>query len=160
MALVVIGIGCQSAGDDAVGLHLVEALAADPPSGELTCLRWEDADALTVAHDLLLLQDPVLMVDCLDFAGIAGAHLVVEDAARRLLLAGRSVSCHGFGLPEALALAEALGFGQRVDVFGVQPASLGPVFGLSAPLRRALPALVKALRAEVVVRLGTGAGGA
>lgn len=156
MALVVIGIGCQSAGDDAVGLHLVRALAADPPRGELCCLGWEDADALTIAHDLLLLRDPVLVVDCLDFAGEPGTHRVIEDAARRLALAGRSVSCHGFGLPEALALAESLGFCQPVDVFGVQPARLDPVFGLSEPLRHALPTLEEALRAEVLGRVSPG----
>lgn len=156
MALVVIGIGCLSAGDDAVGLHLVEALAAGPPPGA-TCLLWEDADALTVAHDLLLLRDPVLVVDCLDFAGEAGTHCVVNDAARHLQRAGRSVSCHGFGLPEALALAESLGFRERVDVFGVQPSEIGPSFGLSRPVRQALPALGEALRTEVVRRLDVGA---
>lgn len=153
MALAVIGLGCLSAGDDAVGIHLLETLAADPPPGEILYLRWEDADALTIANDLLALEDPVLVVDTLDFAGEAGSHRLVEDAARHLVGAGRSVSSHGLGLAEALALAEALGFRQRVDVFGVQPACLDPAFGLSPALRQALPVLVEALRAEVVRRV-------
>lgn len=161
MTLAVIGIGCRAAGDDAVGVRLVEALAAasptpgDAPAG-VSYHVWADADALTLAHDLLGLTAPVLVVDCLDFASAAGDHRVVEDAPGRLHLAGRAVSSHGFGLADALALAEALGFRQRVDVFGIQPAQLGPRIGLSRPLRRAFPALLSALRAEVARRAATG----
>lgn len=153
--LVVAGLGCRLRGDDAVGLALVAGFA--PPPGVERCL-WEDADALTLAHDLLELQAPVLLVDCARMGLKAGAWRCFRaDEARLAMMAG-VVSSHGPGLSEALALAKALGFDGAAHIFGVEPASLEYGAGLSPMMTARLPALRRALVETVDGMLQRGEG--
>lgn len=144
--LVVAAVGSRLAHDDAVGLELVEALI--PPAG-VTRLLWEDADALTLAHELLQLSHPLLLIDCADLGLPAGQWRHLDLAEVRLGQAWGSVSCHGLGLAEALEIARQLGFEQRVQLFLVQPYDLLPGSGLSPEMRLRFPELQQALQATV-----------
>ncbi len=154
--LVVAGIGSRYMADDAVGPLLVESL--DPPPG-VRCELWEDADALTIAHRLLEISAPVLLVDCADMGLTSGAWRCFRvspaagGGAAELVLRSRTLSCHGLGLAEGVRIAMELGDGRPVYIFGVQPFRLEPLprpgGGLSPALCARMPALRAALRRYV-----------
>lgn len=150
--LTVIGVGSSCGRDDAVGLELTRAVAARGTHAGVRVALWEDADALTLAHDLigLLAQSgPILVVDCADMGLGGGQARCFEAAAVRLGVRSGSVSTHGLGMADALALARGLGFERPVHVFGVQPFDLSPVPGLTPEMAARLPALVQALEADI-----------
>lgn len=149
MKLSVIGIGSQSAGDDAIGLRLVEGLARRRVRAGLSFHLWGDVDALTLAHDLTELSTPALIADCADMGLEPGGHRWFNGRSGALTVRSGSVSTHGIGMAEALALAESLGFDQRIAIFGVQPFDLSPATSLSPPMRACFPGLLEALDARI-----------
>jgi hydrogenase maturation protease len=147
--LTVIAVGSRLSRDDEVALLLVEALARAPlPEGVETRL-WEDADALSVTQALLDTERAVVLVDCADMGASPGAWRLFRDDEVRLRGAADSVSTHGFGLADALALARTLGFGEPVWVFGVQPGDLRPGHGLSPAVEARFGETLKALGAAI-----------
>ena len=135
----VIGIGRASAGDDGVGLAVVDALrAASLGSGVDLCNVSEP----TALIPLLEGASRVVLVDAVVGAGRAGEVLALsaddlDDVAPRLF------STHGVSVAQALALARALapdGPSADVKIVAVciaRPA--GPAHGLSAPIAEAVP---------------------
>ncbi len=146
MAVEIVGIGSRVRADDAIGLHLVEGLAGRP--GLRTHL-WEDRDALDLATLLLELDRPVLVVDCARMGLEPGAWRAFDAEDADLRQHARSVSTHGLGLADALALAKDLGFGRPVRIFGVQPFDLSLRSGLSPGMAGALAVLREAFWEEV-----------
>jgi hydrogenase maturation protease len=159
MVLAVIGIGSRAARDDAVGLDLVDRLVGAGPDQRVSIHRWEDADALSVTHDLLALDRPALIVDCAAMGLAAGEHrLVAADAIPATGLFA-TASTHGVGMAEALALARALGYDHAVHVFGVQPFDVSQGIGLTPAMEACLPELSRAL-GRAVAALATARGAA
>ncbi|MBF0273160.1 MAG: hydrogenase maturation protease [Magnetococcales bacterium] len=149
MRLTVIGVGSRGARDDGIGLRLVEALAQSTASPGLTPVLWEDADALTLAYDLLTLTEPVLIVDCANM-GLEGGiwrHFRPRDGLLKTTV--DSLSTHGFGVAEALEIACGLGFDHPVGVFGVQPFDLSPQPGLTPEMTQRVPELLTGLQTVV-----------
>jgi len=149
MQLSVIGIGARNAGDDAIGLLLVESLERRPARAGLSFHLWGDADALTLAHDLMELSTPALIVDCADMGLDPGSHRCFDGRRGALTVRSSSLSTHGLGMAEALALAEDLGFDQEVVIFGVQPFDLSLAAGLSPSMEVRIPGLFEALDAKI-----------
>ena len=147
MAFTVVGLGSEVSGDDAVGLILVDQVQGRLQGAPVTCVRWPEADALTVAHDLLALDDGVLLVDCADLGLEPGSARLLWSGDVRLKVKHSPVSVHGIGLAEGLELAARLGFTRPVHLFAVQPADLAPGTRLSEALQARLPALVAELEA-------------
>lgn len=146
MSIALVGIGSQVRTDDAIGLRLVENLSGH--DGVQTHL-WNDRDALDLASLLLDLDAPVLLVDCAQM-GIEpgqGRAFGLQDAI--LKRHASTMSTHGFGLSEALGLAQQLGFSWPVRFFAVQPFELQLASGLSAPMQQALAGLQAQLLREV-----------
>lgn len=144
--LTIAGIGNRWRGDDALGVTLVERLADAPPAG-VECRLWEAADALTLAHELLGLATPVLVVDAADLgAPPATWRLLAADEVRLHDPCG-SASTHGLRLATGIELAQALGFDRRLWLFAVQPDRCEVGAGLSPALAAALDSLIEALRA-------------
>ena len=144
--LTVVGIGSRLSRDDAIGLELVQALSAPPGVG---VLLWEDADALTLAHELLQLTTPLLVVDCADMRLAPGTWRSFPLDGSAQAWSGSVISTHGLGMAEALTIARQLGFQQPVKVFGVQPFDIRPGTGLSTPMAQRLESLQQALRETV-----------
>ncbi|MBF0142099.1 MAG: hydrogenase maturation protease [Magnetococcales bacterium] len=149
--LTVAGLGSRAAGDDAIGLALVEALARTLPGSmrdyrPITTLLWEDADALTLAHDLTTLPGPLLIVDCADMGLEAGAWRAFSLRGGQLRDHLSPLSTHGLGLAEALAIAVGLGYPHTIDIFGVQPFALTPYSGLTTEMSARFPVLLEALQ--------------
>lgn len=141
--LNVVALGNRYRRDDGIALRLLDALEL---SAAITSFAWEDADALTIAHNLLELSGPVVIVDCAEMDLSPGAwRFFSEHDARLRSSALSSVSTHGLGLAEALDLAHSLGFAGPTYVFAVQPFDFSSGPQLSPVLQRNLPLLKRAL---------------
>lgn len=145
MALAVIGLGSELAGDDAIGLTLVSRLAERLRGASVEFLHWPDADALSIAYDLMSLGRPALLVDCADMGLPPGSHRLFAPDEVKLVVKHSPVSVHGLGIAEALGLASALGFGGPLRFFGVQPFDLSYGTPLSAAMQARFEDLLEAL---------------
>ena len=99
----VIGLGQSAAGDDGIGLAVVDALRARgvPPGVEL--VRASEDAALV---SLLETAAPVVLVDAV--LGSPPGEILDLDPAELALRDARGVSTHGIGVADAIALARAL----------------------------------------------------
>lgn len=159
--LTVVGIGSRYRSDDGIGLALVDAFAAQMPPPGVVAETWADIDTMGTVHGLLAVRSAVLFVDCATMDLQPGDWRLFRDSEARLRAHAPSVTTHGLGLGEGLALARSLGFTQPVWFFGVEPATVAFGGELSPTLRTRLPALTAALMGAVrsVVDVGGSDGG-
>lgn len=159
----VIGFGNPDAGDDAAGIlalsRVREALEAVP--GVEVVPR---AAPLAAVH-LLEGADAVVVVDAVRAPGggtPVGTIVRVEGGPDGLPAGIRSsLSSHGLGVAEAVALAAAIGPAPRVVVLGVVAAEGGAsaavaARGLSEAVERAIPDLAEAVLVEARALAGLG----
>ena len=146
-SLLVAGIGSPAAGDDAIGLELVSRLEVVDAAIEVQ--QWQDADALTLAHNLLEFECPILLVDCADMGLPPGEGRLFRSNEVRLRINGDAISVHGFGLGDALDLVEALGHEMPIWIFGIQPFVVDPALQLTQSMQARLPDLSKTLSQAV-----------
>jgi hydrogenase maturation protease len=130
---VVVGVGHPDRGDDAVGLLVARRLGGRTVVGDLATIawRWEP-------------EEDVVIVDAMVSGAPAGTvrWLGVDE----LGVARASLSSHGVGLAEGLALAGRLGrLPARLRVIGVEGACFTP----GAPMTPAVRAAVDAVVAEL-----------
>ncbi len=146
----VIGCGNGDRGDDALGLIAVRALRRR--------LRdRNDVEVLEAATGLQVLDvlegaSAVIVVDAVHSpcARPSGAAIRVEAGPGGLPAElATSVSTHGLGVGEAIALAGALGRLPRTVFLGLQVTSVAPGGLLSIQVADAMPAFVDALEREV-----------
>jgi hydrogenase maturation protease len=111
----IIGIGSPF-GDDAAGLEAARRIAEDPPAESEVVLADRPGIALI---DLLRDVPIVVVIDAVRSGHAPGTvhDLALGEVAR---LAGRRFTSHDASLPEALALAEALGHALRGRFLGVE----------------------------------------
>ena len=154
MTALVIGLGTDGRGDDAVGPLLACALGAALTGVDV--VEHEDPTDLVLAwaeHPWAIVADAVVS------GAPAGTVLVAELAdggatcpdAARLGLGGT----HAFGLAEAVELARAIGrLPERVTLVGVEAADVTPGAGVSAAVRAAVPEAVERVRRLVAAAEG------
>ncbi|MFC0432054.1 hydrogenase maturation protease [Kutzneria buriramensis] len=138
---VVIGVGNPYRRDDAVGLAVAEAAAGrginavqsdGEPAGLL--LAWEGTD-LAVIVDAVVCE-PATPGRIHRTPALPSAH--------------GGTSSHGLGIPDAVALATALGrMPRRLIVYAVEAADVSLGVGLSTPVARAVPWLVDRVLADL-----------
>ena len=111
----IIGVGSPF-GDDAAGLRAARRIAKDPPAGIEVVLADRPGIALV---DLLRDASAAIVIDAVRSGRALGTihDLDLGEVAR---LAGRRFTSHDASLPEALALAEALGHELRGRFLGVE----------------------------------------
>jgi len=99
----VIGLGQAAAGDDGVGIAILDALRAYGVPADVELVRAAE-DATLVS--LLEISAPVVLIDAI-LGSPAGEVLELSpaDLARR---GPRAVSTHGLGVPEVVDLARTL----------------------------------------------------
>jgi hydrogenase maturation protease len=147
----VIGLGQRAAGDDAVGLAVLEHLrqVGAPPGIELV----EAAEA-TALIELLQTRRPVVVVDAvLDRRRPGDVVELAEEELAALAEEPRVTSTHGVGVAQAIQLARALGPGgvsPHITIVGVtiaQPQRY--TTGLSEAVRRAVPIAARLVLARI-----------
>lgn len=140
MTAVVIGVGNEFRRDDGVGPAVARALAASGVHAEISD------------------GDPVRLMEAWDGAEV----VVLVDAVRctptvpgrwhrtTLPRAVPAASSHGFGVPEAVELAEVLDRRpERLVIYAVEVGDVGFGTGLSPAVAAAVAPLVDAVRAEL-----------
>jgi hydrogenase maturation protease len=105
MKQVVLGIGNPIIGDDGVAFHVIEAMQADPPPGDVT-LTAADVSGLAIL-DLITGFDEVVIVDAIQTVnGVPGDiyRLELDD----FRVTKHTISPHDVDLPTALDIAKLL----------------------------------------------------
>jgi len=148
---VVIGLGNPILGDDAVGLRVARALAAELAGVAGVVVKELHAGGLRLI-DAIAGFERAVIVDAMCTGALApGSIRRLEDGA--LGRARNLASTHDTNLPTALALGALLGLRMplAVTVFGIEAADLG-TFGeeLSAPLERSVPEAVRLIVRELL----------
>ncbi|MFO0555164.1 MAG: hydrogenase maturation protease [Polyangiaceae bacterium] len=138
--LIILGLGADHAGDDAIGLEVARALAARGAPAR----PCADASMLLA---LLVDGEALVLVDAYQSDEPAGH--VRELALGELETRAQPVSSHGLGVAEALAMARALGLDLALTNVRIAGVSLGPTPNVApgAPLSPALAAAFEPLAA-------------
>jgi hydrogenase maturation protease len=146
-AIRVIGVGNPLAGDDGVGIAVIEQLErAGLPAGVGII------DGGTGGLTLLTLMEGavrVILVDALEMGREAGAVAGFTYAAGLFAAGPAGFSLHQAGLGEVLALGAELGDLPELFIVGIQPAVLELGQGLSAAVAAAVPVAAAAVRERV-----------
>ncbi len=153
---LVLGIGNRARGDDGFGAAVLARLrqkleeTGRHPASELE-LRWAGLAGLELLLDFEG-RECVFVVDAVRMGTTPGSHRRIT-AQHLLDAAVDQGTLHGFGLPMALRLAEALGVLPREFwLFGVEPASLEHEEGLSPVVQAAVAPVTDQLLAEFEAR--------
>jgi hydrogenase maturation protease len=148
MKLCILGIGSPS-GDDQAGWLVVDALAERADLAQRPDLRIEKLDRPGAALvERLRDADHAILIDAMQSGAAPGTvrHLCEgEWAAYR-----GGLSSHGFGVFDALALAQALqALPQRLDLYGIEIGSAAPGAAPGAAVRNAAQRLADSLGAAL-----------
>ena len=141
----VVGIGTRLSRDDAIGLRLVEGLMSEKEFAD-RCVLLESADAATITSFLLETPQSIVLVDCANMGLAPGECRFFGKQDAAVTIHSDSVSTHGMGLAEGLALAEALGFQETVRIFAVQPFDLSPNTDLTPEMTARFDFLLETLK--------------
>lgn len=145
--IVVLGVGNLLLQDEGIGVHLAQALQAQPlPPGV------EVLDAGTSVWETLMALGPADQLILLDAARAGGEPGTVYCFRPEDISPGEPmmVSLHQIDLLQALRMAELAGWQAReVLILGVEPASIGWGMQLSTALEERFGSLVEVVRAEV-----------
>ena len=149
--VVVLGVGNLLAGDDGVGVHAVRAL-------EETGLP-EGVGAFDLGTALLDLPaeaegaGKLIVIDAVRSGGKPGTVYREDLDGLQEGPAGPALSLHDCGVRQMLAMARLSGLRLPPAVLvGVEVADISVREGLSAPVRAALPAVLRAVRQEFGLR--------
>ena len=154
-SVLILGVGNPLAGDDGVGVRVIEALAAasDLPAG----IRLLDVGVLGM--DILAWiqpDEPVVILDAVHGPREPGAlyRFALDEIAAP---AEPPLSVHDLGITDTLHAARLMGRPLRGTLLGVEPAHVEAfTAGLSPPVAAALPALQAAAIREAELLLAGG----
>ena len=146
--ILVIGIGNEFRGDDALGLHVAR---------ELRGRALEGVSVIEHAGEGLLLVDAwrdrecVIIVDAISSGSIPGTLRYFDASSAGLPQQFLRYSSHSLGVAEAIRLARRLQqLPPRVYVYGIEGHTFGIGTPLSPPVRKHIPELVE----TIVTRVG------
>ncbi len=149
MDITVIGLGARTGTDDRIGLDLVELLSSESRSQRTTYELWDGMDSAEMVSRLLETPNPIVVVDAADMGAQPGEYRFFDDKTAVFHIKTSSVSTHGMGLAEGLALSRDLGFDRPVKIFAVQPFDLSPSLSLTPQMLHRIPELAIALKREL-----------
>ncbi len=121
--ITLVGIGNTNMGDDGIGIVIVDTIK-NQLSSDVDVQIWESRDALSVASELLEIETPIVIVDCADMGMKGGEFKWFHQSDCKLEQHHKSVSTHGLGFSDALALSKSLGFDQELYFFAIQPVQI------------------------------------
>ena len=149
MSIVVIGLGNPLMADEGIGVRVVERLAAR--AAEFPGVQFLDAGSSgMVALHAMAGRRKAVFVDCALMGEPPGTirRFTPEQATSLKKMPG--LSLHEGDLFSILALSKQLGEAPaEIVIFGIQPASLEPMPGLSETLAARLAEYEAAILAEI-----------
>jgi hydrogenase maturation protease len=129
-----VGIGTYLSGDDAIGLRVAEAIAAEGLDCGFTAIELSGS-LLDLVHYLGEGVERVLIVDCARMGLEPGAYAFFTPGAAETRKSLAGFSTHEGDLMKVLALAAALGAPMpEITVLGIEPADVTPRAELSLAL--------------------------
>jgi hydrogenase maturation protease len=148
--VVLIGVGNADAGDDAVGLVVLAALAAGelPDGVQLTRI---EGDTVALLDAFERASAAAVLIDAVRSGSAPGTiHRAEAGTAPLPALLRRGSSTHAIGVAEAIELARVTErLPPRVVLYGVEGARFEAGAGLSGAVAAVVPELVRRVRAEV-----------
>ncbi|RKZ19103.1 hypothetical protein DRQ50_02775 [bacterium] len=148
MDVKVIAVGNSFYGDDGVGAAVLDAIRESDslPGIELIDIH---TDALALL-DHLEPGRAHIIVDAAQMGLEPGDVVAFRPDEVKLRIRQDNLSVHGFGLPEAFAMARQIGrMPEKVLIVGVEPARIVIDTGLSDVVAAAVPRVVSIIQAEV-----------
>jgi len=151
MKRLVLSIGNPILGDDGVGFHVVEALQADPPPGDIT---FECVDASGFALlDYVVDYDRVVIVDAImTMGGVIGS--VYRLGLDNFRPSKHTFSPHDTDLPTALQIGATmkLKLPKKIEIVAVEiPAVYEFSQSLSAEVQGAVPEAAKLVKELIML---------
>ncbi|MGH1478629.1 MAG: hydrogenase maturation protease [Geminicoccales bacterium] len=146
--LLIIGVGNPDRGDDGAGRAVIRALRAriGARADNDTPTLIEQSGESTLLIEAMQGFSNVVIIDAADFGAMPGSHrrFDVGEAALPSNLTG--MSSHGFGVPQAIELARALGtLPERCTVYAIQAVS----FEAGEPLSPAVATATDIVATEI-----------
>lgn len=146
-SVVVIGVGNPDRGDDAIGREVARRLMHK--AGPAARIVEADGEATTLLSQLEGASIAFLIDACVSGAP-PGTVRRIDLATQSLPQARYGLSSHGFGLAEAVALAQTLGtLPPRCIVYAVEAETFEHGAPLSAAAARGVAEVAEALRREM-----------
>ena len=151
--ILLIGVGNTLMQDDGIGVHVARAIAADATLAPvITCV-----DGGTIGLALLPeLEDSALLilVDASELNANPGHIAVFHDREIDRQLSNKRRSVHEVALTDLLSAAAIRGrLPQRRVLVAIQPQSTDWGLDLTAPVKAAMPAVLKTIREITLVWL-------
>jgi hydrogenase maturation protease len=145
--ILVLGLGNLLLSDDAAGLHLEAALAAERGASAQVEFVDGGTQGLALLH-YLANRRAILVLDAVGLGAEPGSVHVLRGPAIDGLRMRRSTTAHEGNALELLATARLLGdVAEEIVVVGVEPARIATGIGLSPQVEAALPAAMGRARA-------------
>ena len=150
---LICGLGSKLQGDDGLGPFVIEEMEKETAPEGVTLADYGISGfkcALTLAH-----FDKVIFIDAVSLPGhVPGTvhHLRIprEKLSGYTTLGEAGISMHETDLPRILATAAALGTAPgEIVVVGCQPTDTSVRLGLSPDVERAVPAIIRIIKAEL-----------
>lgn len=154
--IVVLGVGSELHGDDAVGVVVARRLQ-EMDLGENVEVVVGHTGGLNLLFDMEG-ADWAIVVDAVDFGGQPGEICVFDAEDADLVMARRVASLHHVSLADVLELGREAGITPRVTVVGIQPGAMGFGADLSAAVAQQVEAAVQAV-VDLVAGARNGAAG-
>jgi hydrogenase maturation protease len=116
--VLVIGVGNEHRGDDAVGLIVARRLRDAVPDG--VAIVEASGDCATLIESWAA-ADAVLLIDAVSSGGVPGAIQRLDGRAHPIPANSFRYSTHAFGVGEAVELARALGrLPGQIVIYGIE----------------------------------------
>jgi hydrogenase maturation protease len=151
--LLVIGVGNEFRGDDAVGRRVAQALQKVPVSG--VTIAETDGEVTTLV-DLFRTARQVVVIDACRGQERPGQIRRFDLHDESLPTSYFHCSSHAFGVAEAVELARALGcFPERLVVYAIEGKAFAPGCKLSPEVEAAIPEVIDNVLRDVQQWSGT-----
>ena len=145
-----MGVGNLLMGDDGIGIHAVLALRKEK-------LPWNVSvfDGATRAFDVLEYMegsDKAVIIDAYKKGGAPGSiYRFSFDPADEVLDSALNLSMHDINFLDALKAGKGIyRLPAEIVIIGIEPERLECSLGLSVELNRSLPAIIEAVKSELI----------
>ena len=151
----IVGVGSQIMGDDGLGKHVVDELAAGPVGTRADVSLTHAGTMAFFALEAMSGCELGIVVDAIETGAPAGTvhrYRYVDGSFDGPV---PDITLHDFSFADALqAGTEAYELPPELLVYGVEPASIEPSLELSDPVERAVPTLVEAIMEQLPAEPG------